>query len=146
DWIVMKSLEKDRSRRYETANGLAADVHRYLDDEAVQACPPSAGDRFHKFARKNKVALTTVGLVAAALLIGTGVSLWQSIRATQAERDAVGKQHAAELAEQAEAEQRKLTQRERDVVKSAHENLRQTLYVADMTVAKHAWDEGAIEL
>ncbi len=54
DWIVMKCLEKDRNRRYETANGFAQDVQRYLADEPVQACPPSAGYRFRKFARRNK--------------------------------------------------------------------------------------------
>src|SRR4029077_12545914 len=54
DWIVMKALEKDRNRRDETANGLAADLRRYLDDEPVQACPPSVGYRFRKFARRNK--------------------------------------------------------------------------------------------
>ena len=54
DWIVMKTLEKDRNRRYETANGFAADVQRYLNDEPVQACPPSAGYRLRKFARRNK--------------------------------------------------------------------------------------------
>src|SRR5262249_25242480 len=57
DWIVMKCLEKDRNRRYETANGLARDVERYLHDEPVQACPPSAWYRFRKFARRNRVAL-----------------------------------------------------------------------------------------
>ena len=56
DWIVMKTLEKDRNRRYETANGLAADLRRYLDDEPVQACPPSAGYRLRKFARRNRTA------------------------------------------------------------------------------------------
>src|SRR4030095_7914235 len=58
DWIVMKALEKDRNRRYETANGFAADVQRYLADEQVLACPPSTGYRLNKFARRNKVALT----------------------------------------------------------------------------------------
>src|SRR5207247_1599436 len=58
-----------RNRRYETANGFAADVLRYLSDEAVQACPPSAAYRFRKFARRNKAALATVTVVAAALLI-----------------------------------------------------------------------------
>ena len=56
DWIVMKALEKDRNRRYETANGLAHDVERYLDDEPVQACPPSARYRLRKFVRRNKRA------------------------------------------------------------------------------------------
>src|SRR5207247_2445614 len=63
DWIVMKALEKDRNRRYETANGFAADVLRYLADEAVEACPPSAMYRFRKFARRNKAALVTAAAV-----------------------------------------------------------------------------------
>jgi tetratricopeptide (TPR) repeat protein len=86
DWIVMKCLEKDRNRRYETANAFAMDLQRYLADEPVQACPPSAVYRFRKFARRNKVALTTAALVAAALLLGTAVSVWQAVRANE-ERD-----------------------------------------------------------
>jgi hypothetical protein len=62
DWIVMKTLEKDRNRRYETANGFAMDVQRYLADEPVQACPPSAGYRFGKFARRNKAVLLTASV------------------------------------------------------------------------------------
>ena len=57
----MKALEKDRSRRYETANGFAADVQRYLADEPVQACPPSAGYRLRKFARRNRRACSQHG-------------------------------------------------------------------------------------
>jgi tetratricopeptide (TPR) repeat protein/serine/threonine protein kinase len=74
DWIVMKALEKDRNRRYETANGFAMDVQRYLADEPVQACPPSAGYRLRKFARRNKTALAIVGLILffIALLGGGG--------------------------------------------------------------------------
>src|SRR5687768_10779674 len=63
DWIVMKTLEKDRNRRYETASAFAADVQRYLNDESVLACPPSALYRFRKFARRNKSGLATAGLV-----------------------------------------------------------------------------------
>jgi eukaryotic-like serine/threonine-protein kinase len=88
DWIVMKALEKDRARRYQTANGLAMDVQRYLADEPVQACPPSAGYRFRKFARKNRVEFTTIGLVMTALVLGTAISAWQAVRATRAEDDA----------------------------------------------------------
>src|SRR4029453_12052525 len=62
DWIVMKTLEKDRNRRYETANGLAMDVQRYLHDETVPACPPSAAYRLRKFARRNRVAITTAAV------------------------------------------------------------------------------------
>ena len=69
DWVVMKALEKDRNRRYETANGFAADIQRYLNDEAVQACPPSAMYRFRKFARRNKAALVMAMLVGSAILI-----------------------------------------------------------------------------
>jgi tetratricopeptide (TPR) repeat protein len=77
DWIVMKALEKDRARRYETANGFATDVRRYLDDEAVQACPPSASYRLRKFTRRNKAALLMVSLAVAGLLtlvVGLAVS------------------------------------------------------------------------
>jgi tetratricopeptide (TPR) repeat protein len=82
----MKALEKDRNRRYETVSGLAADVRRYLDDEPVQACPPSAWYRITKSARRNRVALVTSTLVTSALLLGTAVSAWQAVRATRAER------------------------------------------------------------
>ena len=89
DWIVMKALEKDRNRRYETANGFAADVQRYLDDEPVQACPPSAGYRFRKFARRNKAALVDgVGrrpwrlLLAVAALATSTVLIAREQRAT----------------------------------------------------------------
>src|SRR6476620_8453000 len=69
DWIVMKCLEKDRNRRYETANGFAADVQRYLADEPVLACPPSAGYRLRKFARRNKATVAVASVVASAALV-----------------------------------------------------------------------------
>ncbi len=70
DWIVMKTLEKDRNRRYETANGFAADVQRYLDDEPVQACPPSRGYRLKKFIRRNKVGVAFAASVALLVVLG----------------------------------------------------------------------------
>src|SRR5207253_5594025 len=72
DWIVLKALEKDRTRRYETASGFAADVLRYLNDETVQACPASAMYQFRKFARRRKVALTVAVLIALFLILGVG--------------------------------------------------------------------------
>jgi hypothetical protein len=72
DWIVMKTLESDRSRRYETANGFAADVQRYLNDEAVLACPPSAMYPFRRFARRNKAALVTASIIGVAALLAVG--------------------------------------------------------------------------
>jgi WD40 repeat protein/serine/threonine protein kinase len=84
DWIVMKALEKDRNRRYETANGFAMDIQRYLHDETVLACPPSAGYRLRKFARRNKRALATAGLLGVTLLVAVlslGISY---VRTTEA--------------------------------------------------------------
>jgi hypothetical protein len=70
DWIVMKTLEKDRVRRYETVTGLAHDVERYLNDEPVLACPPSAVYRLRKFVRRNKVGVLAGSAIAAALVLG----------------------------------------------------------------------------
>jgi serine/threonine protein kinase len=113
DWIVMKALEKDRSRRYETANGFAADVQRFLAGEPVLAVPPSTGYRLRKFARKNRTALTTAAAIAALLvtgIVGTTLGLIRANRAAEAERqatlDADAKRVEAESARQAEAEQR----------------------------------------
>jgi hypothetical protein len=84
DWIVMKCLDKERNRRYETANGLAMDLQRYLADEPVQACPPSLPYRFRKFARRNRVSLIAGTIVVTSLVAGTVVSVWQAVRATRA--------------------------------------------------------------
>lgn len=86
DWIVMKALDKDRNRRYATAGSMAEDVSRFLVNQPVIACPPSTWYRFAKFARRNKVILTTASSVTAALLLGTIVSLWQA-RVAIRERD-----------------------------------------------------------
>jgi serine/threonine protein kinase/tetratricopeptide (TPR) repeat protein len=134
DWIVMKSLEKDRSRRYETANGFAMDVERYLADEPVAACPPSAGYRLKKFVRRNKGVVLAASLVLLTLLAGIAGTTYGLIRAedrrveaeearaaekdradgerlakqaAEAERDAKGKALAAETkARQAEKQAR----------------------------------------
>jgi tetratricopeptide (TPR) repeat protein/serine/threonine protein kinase len=76
DWIVMKCLEKDRNRRYETANGLAMDLQRYLTDEPVQACPPSASYRLRKFVRRNRLTVTIAVLAAMFLGIVGGGAGW----------------------------------------------------------------------
>ncbi len=88
DWIVMKAMEKDRRRRYETAAEFAADLRRYLSEEPIEARPPSPLYRFRKFARRNRVMLTTASLVISALVLGTTVSTWQAIRATSAQAEA----------------------------------------------------------
>jgi tetratricopeptide (TPR) repeat protein len=103
DWIAMKALDKDRTRRYEGASALARDIEHYLDDEPVEACPPSAGYRFRKFVRRNKGAVVT-GLGMFLLLAGGIVgTTWGLIRAERARMHALA-------ARQAEAEQRRLAE------------------------------------
>ena len=79
DWIVLKALEKDRTRRYESAASFSADIGRYLRDEAVVACPPSATYRFTKSVRRNKGKMIAAALIALSLLAGTGVSTWLAV-------------------------------------------------------------------
>jgi serine/threonine protein kinase/Flp pilus assembly protein TadD len=84
DWINIKALEKDRNRRYESSSALGADVQRFLDDEAVLACPPTAVYRLKKFANRNRGLLITTCVIALTMLVGTGVSLWQAVQANAA--------------------------------------------------------------
>jgi tetratricopeptide (TPR) repeat protein len=88
DWMVMKALEKDRTRRYESASAFAADVQRYLNDEPVAACPPTAGYRVWTFVRRNRRALLTAGVIATVLLTASAVSIWQAIVAREAQYQA----------------------------------------------------------
>ncbi len=85
DWIVMKALEKDRTRRYESASGMARDIKRHLDGDPVEAGPPSALYRLNTFARKHRLALATAAAVIALLIFATVVSTWQAVRARRAE-------------------------------------------------------------
>ncbi len=88
DWIVMKALDKERSRRYETANGLARDLERYLADEVVEARPPSASYRLLKFVRRNRRVVAAVGLIALTLvggIVGTTWGMWSAVQAQKAE-------------------------------------------------------------
>jgi WD40 repeat protein/serine/threonine protein kinase len=124
DWIVMKCLEKDRARRYETANGLARDIERYLNDEPVEAGPPSASYKLRKLARKYRKPL---GLAAAfALLIAAGIvaSLWQAVRVIQ-----------AELA----------VSRERERAEAEAKRSRRNQYDAHMRLAQSAWEEARVK-
>ena len=100
DWIVMKALEKDRTRRYDTATGLAKDVQRYLSGDAVEACPPTLGYRLRKFVRRYKGQVIAAGVVLFALLVGMAGTTWGLVWADAARRE-------ARAAAEREAEQRK---------------------------------------
>ena len=104
DWIVMKTLEKDRSRRYETANGLAMDIQRYLNNEPIMARPPSRFYRLQKLVRRNKVVFASAVAVTAALIIGLGTSTWLFFKERESRQAAErGRANEALLRQQAEA-------------------------------------------
>jgi serine/threonine-protein kinase len=98
DWIVMKALEKDRNRRYETANGFAMDVQRYLADEPVLACPPSAGYRLRKFARRNRLGLTAAASILVFILSLGAVIGWALRDRDAREREAASEKKARKAA------------------------------------------------
>src|SRR5262249_9016476 len=94
DWIGMKALEKDRNRRYEAASAFAADVQRYLQDEPVQACPPSAWYKFRKFARRNKRALATAASLSVVLLVAVGAVVASAVWAADQAKARLGAEAA----------------------------------------------------
>jgi hypothetical protein len=119
DWIVMKCLEKDRTRRYETANGLAADLKRHLNNEPIVARPPSSAYRFQKLVRRNKLAFAAAGAVAAALVVGLGISTSLYVKAHQAYLRALAARREADVAREDESRQR----HEADAARSQAEGL-----------------------
>jgi len=138
DWIVMKCLEKDRTRRYETANGLAVDLKRHLNNEPVSARSPSNLYRFQKAFRRNKLTFAAAGAVAAALLLGVLVSTWQAVRATKSEREQAKLREVAVKALDGEKAQRTQAEAERGRAVSAEAKARQNLYAAHMNLANEA--------
>jgi WD40 repeat protein/serine/threonine protein kinase len=124
DWVVMKALEKDRTRRYETANGLARDIQRYLNDEVVEARPPSAAYRVSKFLRRHKGQAIAASLVLLALLAGIAGTTWGLIAAKHQEQVALEQEliarQAAEEKEQARrAEAERVIERDGALLKEA---------------------------
>jgi hypothetical protein len=107
DWIVMKALEKDRKRRYETANGLAIDIQHYLNDEPVIARPPSRLYRLQKLVRRNKIVFASGVVVTAALVIGLGASTFLFFQEKEARREQARLRQQAESAEKREAQLRR---------------------------------------
>jgi eukaryotic-like serine/threonine-protein kinase len=134
DWIVMKCLEKDRARRYETANGLAADLKRHLNNEPVVARPPSAAYKFQKAFRRNKLAFSAGVAVVVALVAGltmAAIGWHQALKARAAEEV---QRKAAQASAVTAQEQRHRAEAEKD-------EANHLLYVANMNVAQAAWDE-----
>jgi eukaryotic-like serine/threonine-protein kinase len=135
DWIVMKCLEKDRTRRYETANGLAVDVKRYLTNEPVVARPPSAIYRLRKAWRRNKLVYSSAMAVTTALIVGLSISLWQTSAATKARRD-------RERALAGEMEQRIAAQEAKVQSDQARRHAEAQTYAAEMNLAQNALESG----
>jgi WD40 repeat protein/serine/threonine protein kinase len=138
DWIVMKCLEKDRTRRYETANGLAFDLKRHLNNETVLARPPSSAYRFQRLVRRNKLTFAAIGAVALALVLGIIATTWQAILATQAKQAAL----AAQASEKIQRQQAMANEKEAVTAQKAEaeEELvaRQRAYASDMNLAMQA--------
>ena len=134
DWIIMKALEKDRNRRYETANGLAMDIQRYLDNEPVVARPPSSVYRFQKAIRRNKLMFGAATAVVAALLAGIVIGLWQVIQARKAQRETEAARND---------ERRLLTEAQVAEKKAEAQTLaaRRTAYNSDMNAVEQALKE-----
>jgi serine/threonine protein kinase len=139
DWVVMKALEKDRTRRYDTANGLARDLQRYLADEVVEARPPSRGYRLKKFVRRHKGQVIAASLVFFALLAGMAGTTWGLFAAREQEQVARGETAEKEKARLAEIEQRNLALGRAD-------DLKYQLGVSAMVLAGAAYDNRDVVL
>jgi serine/threonine protein kinase len=144
DWVVMKCLEKQRDRRYETANGLARDIQRYLADEVVEARPPSAGYRLRKFARKHRAALASATAIAALLVAGLSVSLWQMSRAIAAEGQANQNAQQAQHEANAKAEALKAEQQARADETKARRQAFAALRSMTADVVERKFAQGAV--
>lgn len=144
DWIVMKSLEKERGRRYETATALAADVERFLQDEPVEACSPSTAYRVRKFIRRNKLPVTAAISLSLALVVGiTGTSIGLYLAKREAIRVGVALADVEEARELANRVALDATEAEHLATQES-ERRRRLLYVADMNAALQALNENDI--
>ena len=137
DWVVLKAMDKDRSRRYETASALALDIQRYLDNEPVTAVKPSPIYHLQKFARRHKVALATAACFALLLTVSAGVAAAQAIKNKSLFTAAEEARLKAMDAQQRETELRRIAETERD-------RSQRLLYIANMNLAKRAWDEANV--
>ena len=145
DWIVMKALEKDRRRRYETANGLAMDVRRFLDHEPVLARSPGRWYRFQKLVRRNRGVFAAAGAVALALIIGLGTATWLLLQEHEMRRRAVAAEQAAERARINEANLRRQAETREKITQSAFLISQGKLEEADKIVAETSFQQPTLE-
>jgi serine/threonine protein kinase len=145
DWIVMRCLEKDRTRRYETANGVAMDIKRHLNHEPVNARPPSAMYRLQKAWRRNKLVFIAGSAVVLAILAGAGLSLWQALRATRAERTATAEATRTVQALGVATKKTRLAEAERERAEQERLAAQRHLYVATCNLAQAAWNENNVQ-
>jgi WD40 repeat protein/serine/threonine protein kinase len=138
DCIVMKCLEKDRTRRYETANGIALDVERHFHDEPILARPPSSAYRLQKAWRRNKVIYSSAILLVLSLVAGIAVSIWQARRAQVNEQKAEVNEQKAVQAQANEELQRQRAEDARALAQTQEFVARQRAYASDMNVARQA--------
>jgi hypothetical protein len=145
DWIVMKALEKDRRRRYETANGLAMDVQRFLDHEPVLARSPSRWYRFQKLVRRNRGVFAAAGAVGLALILGLGTATWLLAKERQMRHRAVAAEQAAEKARANEAELRRLAETREKITQAAFLISQGKLDEANLVAAKITVQQPTLE-
>ena len=138
DWIVMKALEKDRTRRYETAKEFAKDVEHHLANEPILASPPGAAYKFRKFIKRNRVAVTAGLFVAAALVFGFTLS---TIGFVQASRERERAREAEVDAKQLAGDARTAAERERKLRQAAEEQRKLAKQNAARAAAEAAWAE-----
>jgi serine/threonine protein kinase/WD40 repeat protein len=145
DWIVMKCLEKDRTRRYETANALATDLKRHLNNEPVLARPPSKLYEFEKSFRRHRVGFAATAAVIVVLAMGVALTSWQALRAIRAEAEqrwlrerADASAAAARTLQLSEAEQRRTAVEERKKAQSQELAARQQAYAAEMNLVQQS--------
>jgi serine/threonine protein kinase len=145
DWIVMKALEKDRRRRYETANGLAMDVRRFLNHEPVLARSPSRWYRFQKLVQRNRGVFAATGAVALALVIGLGTATWLFYQEREMRHRAVAAEQVAERARANEAELRRLAETREKITQATLLISQGKLDEADKAAAKINFQQPTLE-
>jgi WD40 repeat protein len=134
DWIVMRALEKERTRRYDTAKGIALDIGRHLAGQPVVAAPPGAGYRISKFVRRNRAIVSAGALVAGALLVSLAVFVWQAMEVREQRDKAV-------IAQKSEAILRITAEKERTTARTAADKAERAAYQAQIVSASMAIED-----